>query len=104
MADSTKAFNKIQFALPASGRQSYETANGSVVYFAEGAGIAAGTITLQFDDDETLQFAVAVGDFIRIPGRFTRIRLINNLAVAQSGLIIVSTDPDFLFMNFPRGI
>lgn len=95
-----KPFLPISFGLLANGRQQFETASARVVYVAEGSGITPGGISLQFDDNEP--FRVKVGDYIRVK-RFDKIRVWNNLGVAVNGVLHISADPDFLFINYDRG-
>lgn len=94
-------FTPIEFTLAAGGRQQYETASGACIYFAEGPGVPAGGIAFQFD--ERPEFRVAPGIFIRVQ-RFDKLRIINKLGVSLSGVVWVSSDPDFLAMMFPMGI
>ncbi len=105
MADpiNEKPFSPIAFALaagPNTRSPQYETASSACLYVAEGAAISPGGISLQLDENEP--FRVAVGVFLRVR-RFDKLRIINNLGFAVSGVIHVSADPDFLFLMNPMG-
>lgn len=103
MADpiNPKPFSPINFTLIAGQIAEYETGSAACLFFAEGPGVPPGAILAQFDQQEP--FKLAVNDFIRIE-RFDKLKIKNESAVTLSGVIFVSTYPDFLFMNYPRGI
>jgi hypothetical protein len=103
MGDSInpKPFTKLEFTLTAGQRLQYETAQGAVIFFAEGPGIPPGGLLLQLDEEP--EFRAVVGDFLRVQS-FDKLRLINATGVTFSGVILVSSYPDFLFFNYPRGL
>jgi hypothetical protein len=91
-----KPFLPIAFTLDALGdREQYETAGGACLYIAQ---LNGSGLEVQFDENDP--FPVDVGNFIRVQ-RFDKLRLINNSGIQISGVIYVSSDPDFLFL---RGI
>ena len=104
-AINPKPFTQIAFTLTAVGtanaRQQYEMSNAAVVYFAEGPGISPGQVTFQLDEEP--EFRACVGDYVRVR-KFDKIRIANKLGVIVSGVLFVSADPDFLYMNFNRGL
>lgn len=102
MADpiNPKPWNTISFTLAAGEQREYEVASSACLFFKEGPGVPIGAITAMFDNNGDA-FQLAVFDFIRVE-RFDKLKLKNESAGTLSGVILVSTYPDFLYMNFPR--
>lgn len=88
-----KPFLTINFTLAAGAFAQYETSSGACLKVIEldGTGLA-----LQFDENDI--FTARLFDFVRVQ-RFDKLRIFNNSGIALTGSILVSADPDFLFLS-----